>query len=204
MPGHSKGTEQTKHFVCVVTRKRPHRKSKNLGGSCVRSKSPRLCQWNLFCSGSHRSDGILEVLKHDELPLAAYRFIVTLDPADAYLPPVQAALLALFPGGAFQEVKGLGADLEVMYAEGGVNDFVHQLPVRHSWNRLSLRRGLVRDLGLWSWYRAGLTQSLGARRDGAILLLTPAGTPALAWTFRGGIAAKWIGPELIAMQNAGD
>jgi len=47
-----------------------------------------------------------------ELPLAAYRFIVTLDPADAYLPPVQAALLALFPGGAFQEVKGLGADLE--------------------------------------------------------------------------------------------
>jgi phage tail-like protein len=34
------------------------------------------------------------------------------------------------------------------------------------------------------------------------LLLTPAGTPALAWIFRGGIAAKWIGPELNAMQNA--
>jgi phage tail-like protein len=138
-----------------------------------------------------------------ELPLAAYRFIVTLDPADAYLPPVQAVLLTLFPGGAFQEVKGLGADLEVMpYAEGGVNDFVHQLPVRHSWNRLSLRRGLVRDPGLWSWYVAGLSQSLGARRDGAILLLTPAGTPALAWIFRGGIAAKWLGPEFHAMQNA--
>jgi phage tail-like protein len=138
-----------------------------------------------------------------ELPLTAYRFIVTLDPADAYLPPEQAALLALFPGGAFQEVKGLGADLEVLsYAEGGVNDFVHQLPVRHSWNRLSLRRGLVRDPGLWSWYQAGLTQSLGARRDGSILLLTTGGVPALAWHFRGGIAVKWSGPEMGALQNA--
>lgn len=138
-----------------------------------------------------------------EFPLPAYRFIVTLDPADAYLPPPQAALLTLFAGGSFQEVKGLGADLEVMpYAEGGVNDFVHQLPVRHSWTRLSLRRGLVRDPGLYSWYVAGLTQSLGARRDGAVLLLTPRGTPAMAWTFRAGIAVKWTGPELGAMQNA--
>jgi phage tail-like protein len=138
-----------------------------------------------------------------ELPLPAYRFIVTLDPADAYLPPPQAALLTLFAGGSFQEVKGLGADLEVMpYAEGGMNDFVHQLPVRHSWTRLSLRRGLVRDPGLYFWYVAGLTQSLGARRDGAVLLLTPRGTPAMAWTFRAGIAVKWTGPELGAMQNA--
>lgn len=133
----------------------------------------------------------------------SFRFIVTLDPADAYLPPEQAALLLQFVGGAFQEVKGLGADLEVMaYAEGGTNDHVHQLPVRHSWSRLSLRRGLVREPGLWAWYSAGLTQSLGARRDGAILLLSEDGLPAVAWTFRAGIAAKWSGPEFSAMQGA--
>lgn len=138
-----------------------------------------------------------------ELPLPAYRFVVTLDPADAYLPPQQAAMLLFFLGGAFQEVKGLSADLEVMpYAEGGQNDFVHQLPVRHSWGRITLRRGLVRDPGLWFWYQAGLTQSLGARRDGAVLLMTASGTPAMAWTFRGGLAAKWTGPELSATQNA--
>ena len=138
-----------------------------------------------------------------ELPLPVHRFIVTLDPADAYLPPAQAALVSLFASGAFQEVKGLGADLEVLpYAEGGVNDYVHQLPVRHSWTRLSLRRGVVRDPGLWSWYVAGLTQALGARRDGAILLLTPAGNPAMAWTFRAGLAVKWVGPELNAMHSA--
>jgi phage tail-like protein len=139
----------------------------------------------------------------EEYPLTAYRFIVTLGPADAYLPAAQAALVTLFAGGAFQEVKGLGADLEVMpYAEGGTNGYVHQLPVRHSWNRISLRRGLVRDPGLYAWYLAGLAQSLGARRDGTVMLLTPQGTPAMAWAFHGGIAAKWIGPELNAMQNA--
>jgi phage tail-like protein len=136
-------------------------------------------------------------------PLQSFRFIVTLLPGDAYLPPAQAALLPLVAAGDFMEVKGLAADLEITaYPEGGVNDHVHQLPVRHSWGRISLRRGVVRDPGLWSWYVAGLTQSLGARRDGSVILLTPAGTPAMSWTFHAGLAAKWVGPELNAMQNA--
>jgi phage tail-like protein len=136
-------------------------------------------------------------------PLTGFRFIVTLDPGDAYLPPLQAALLMLFPGGAFSEVKGLGGELEVMtHPEGGNNDFVHQLPVRHSWSRLLLTRGVVREPGLWYWYVAGLTQSLGARRDGAIIQMTPGGTPAMAWTFRAGIAAKWSGPEMSGTSNA--
>jgi phage tail-like protein len=138
-----------------------------------------------------------------EDPLCAYRFVVTLDPADAYLPPQQARLVPLVANGAFQEVKGLGVDLEVTaYAEGGVNDFVHQLPVRHSWSRISLRHGLVRDSVLWRWYLAGLTQSLGARRDGMVMLLATDGSPAMVWAFRGGIAVKWQGPELSAMQSA--
>jgi phage tail-like protein len=138
-----------------------------------------------------------------ERPLPAYSFFVTLDPADAYLPFVQVALVPRVAAGAFQEVRGLGADLEVMtYAEGGVNDYVHQLPVRHSWTRISLRGGVVRDSSLFDWYRAGLGHSLGARRDGSIVLVTPAGLPAVAWTFRGGMAVKWSGPDLNAMQNA--
>lgn len=138
-----------------------------------------------------------------DTPLQGFRFIVTLDPGDAYLPPAQAMLLALFPGGAFSEVSGLGGELEVMaHPEGGSNDFVHQLPVRHSWSRIVLKRGVVREPGLWYWYTAGLMQSLGARRDGAIILMTPAGTPAMAWMFKGGLAAKWSGPELSGTGNA--
>jgi phage tail-like protein len=136
-------------------------------------------------------------------PLPGYRFIVTLDKADAYLPPAQAQQVIATAAGEFQEAKGLGADLEVMpYPEGGVNDFVHQLPVRHSWNRLELRCGMCRNPLLWAWYKAGLTQSLGARRDGSVILLTPNGQRAMAWDFRAGIAVKWSGPELNAMQSS--
>jgi phage tail-like protein len=136
-------------------------------------------------------------------PLIAYRFIVTLNPGDAYLPAKQAALIQLYALGGFQEVRGLGADLEVTpYSEGGVNDKVHQLPVRHSWTRITLKRGLTLGRGLWEWYEAGLTQSLGARRDGSIILMSPVGERMASWEFYGGLAAKWTGPEFNAMQNA--
>ncbi|WP_199565680.1 phage tail protein [Spongiactinospora rosea] len=136
-------------------------------------------------------------------PLPKYRFIVTLDPGDAYLPPAQALLLPLVAAGAFQEVTGLGAQLEVVnYAEGGRNDSVRQLPLRHSWNRITLKRGVVRDRLLWSWYQTGLADSLGARRDGAVIVLDASGRPAMAWAFHGGLAAKWSGPDLHAEQNA--
>jgi phage tail-like protein len=138
-----------------------------------------------------------------ENPLPGYRFVITLDPGDAYLPPAQAQLVPLVAAGAFEEVSGLSAELEVVsYPEGGVNGYVHQLPLRHSWGRITLRRGVVRDPGLWSWYEAGLTQSLGARRSGVVLVLTPEGLPAVAWSFKAGLAAKWTGPTLQAEQNA--
>ena len=133
----------------------------------------------------------------------SYRFIVTLDAGAAYLPPAQALLLPLFASGGFQEVTGLGAELEVTaYPEGGLNEFVHQLPVRHSWGRIVLKRGLLVDTALWGWYQAGLSQSLGARRDGTVMLLNPQGVPVVAWNFHGGLAAKWTGPSFDAMRDA--
>lgn len=138
-----------------------------------------------------------------ENPMPGYRFVITLDAGDAYLPPAQAHLVPLVAAGAFNEVSGLSAELEVTaYPEGGVNDHVHQLPVRHSWGRITLRRGVVRDPGLWSWYEAGLSNSLGARRDGVIMLLSESGAPAVAWSFRAGLAARWTGPDLNAGQDA--
>jgi phage tail-like protein len=136
-------------------------------------------------------------------PLVKYRFVVTLDPGDAYLPPAQALLLPLVAAGGFQEVTGLGGTLEVVsYAEGGRNDSVHQLPLRNTWNRITLKRGVVRDRVLWNWYQTGLADSLGARRDGAVILLGADGLPAMAWAFHGGLAAKWSGPDLHGEQNA--
>jgi phage tail-like protein len=138
-----------------------------------------------------------------EDPLPSYRFVVSLDPSDTYLPLAQSSIITLIAAGQFSEVTGLGAQLEVLaHAEGGRNDYVHQLPVRHSYSRIALKRGVVRDPGLFFWYQAGLTQSIGARRDGAIILLTELQVPAIGWIFRGGLAAAWKGPELKATDSA--
>lgn len=130
-------------------------------------------------------------------PLPKFRFLVVLGPAAAHLPPEQAALLPLAALGGFQQVTGLGAQLEVTsYPEGGVNDRVRQFPVRHSWNRIVLHRGVTRGPGLWTWYQAGLSNPLGARRSGAVLLMDAAGLPGAVWAFRNGLASKWTGPDL--------
>lgn len=145
----------------------------------------------------------MSILPPLEDPMPAHRFLVSLDPTDAYLPFAQSAIITLIAAGQFSEVTGLGAQLEVLaHPEGGRNDYVHQLPVRHSYSKLTLSRGVVRDPGLFFWYQAGLSQSIGARRDGAIVLLTPSGLPAVGWIFRGGLASGWKGPELRAADSA--
>lgn len=129
----------------------------------------------------------------------SFRFLVLLDPFDAFVPRELIATAFEQAPGAFQSCSGLSADLEVTsYAEGGRNDYTHQLPVRHSWGRIRLSKGIARDPILFAWYEAGLFGSLGARRDGAITMLTSQGIPSMVWTFSGGLAASWSGPAFDA------
>jgi phage tail-like protein len=134
-------------------------------------------------------------------PIAGFRFVVTLDPADAYVPPARADQLLQLIVGAFSDVTGLNSELEVLaQPEGGINDYVHQLPVRHTWGRITLKRGITTDRSLWDWYQESLDGRLGARRDGAIVLLDGDGNTAVTWEFRAGLAAKWSGPDLTARE----
>ncbi len=132
----------------------------------------------------------------------AYRFLVTLDPFDAFVPrEILVGALERAPF-SFQSCTGLGGELEVTsYPEGGRNDYVHQLPVRHSWGRITLSKGIARDPTLFAWYEAGLYGSLGARRDGAVVMQTPQGIPTMIWTFSGGLAARWSGPGFNAEED---
>ena len=136
-------------------------------------------------------------------PYTSFRFHVSLDVADPYIPGRQAAQVPDVFTAGFHEVTGLSGQLEVMsYPEGGQTSYVHQLPVRHSWSNLTVKRGITENQDLWLWYQAGLHRSLGARRNGTITLLSPSGTPRVAWRFYGGLAVKWDGPALNASQSA--
>lgn len=136
-------------------------------------------------------------------PFPNYRFFVSLDPADAYLAAASTVLPAIVGVGAFSDVTGLNGELEILpLPEGGQNNYVHQLPVRHTWGRITLKKGISLAPGLWDWFAIGLNGSHGARRDGAIIMLSPDGFPVLAWEWMSGLAAKWIGPDMNAREGA--
>ena len=133
-----------------------------------------------------------------DLAAPGFRFVVTLHPGDAYLASSLSLLTTLLPEAAFQSVTGLGGELEVMtYAEGGVNDHVHQLPVRHSWSRITLKRGITISKELHEWVES-VRNGVANRKNGAIVLLDDDRKPVVRWRFVNAFPRKWEGPNLDA------
>ena len=62
--------------------------------------------------------------------------------------------------GYFNEVRGLEIEVDVFeYAEGGNNEFLHQLPGRIRYPRLMLSRGLTTEDNLLHWFWKTRTQA---------------------------------------------
>jgi phage tail-like protein len=132
-------------------------------------------------------------------PLPNYRFEVSLLSPDTYQQPSLVKPLKVVRAGAFSDVTGMSGEMEILaYPEGGQNAFVHQLPGRHTWGRIIFKKGVVLDRILWDWFDKGLSESLGARRDGCVSLRDANGQVAITWWFRAALAAKWTGPDLAA------
>lgn len=103
--------------------------------------------------------------------------------------------------GGFSEVSGLEGTIEVEeYREGGVNGFVHQLPVRTSHANLVLSRGLTSVSTLWNWY---YNTTLGSiqRRNGTLMLLDARQLPVMWWNFRNALPVRWTGPAFSATSD---
>lgn len=106
----------------------------------------------------------------------------------------------------FREVSGLSAEMEPeKYEEGGVNEFVHELPGQYSHSNLVLERGLTRSTKLWDWIEQIRTGTIyassekRARKDVTVTLR--AGYRAEGskrWRFRNAYPVKWEGPDLSA------
>ncbi|MFN8494550.1 MAG: phage tail protein [Caldilineaceae bacterium] len=57
---------------------------------------------------------------------------------------------------AFAGCSGLSARREVTpQQEGGVNDYVHQLPGRVTYSNITLKRGITFSNELWEWFEEG-------------------------------------------------
>jgi phage tail-like protein len=111
-------------------------------------------------------------------PLPGYKFVVVFQGA---------------PAGWFTECSGLTLERGVItQAEGGVNDYEHQLPGPISYSRLTLKRGLADNI-LWDWFQQGLYDGKVERRHITVTLLNPDGSEARHWDLTNAYPLRWVG-----------
>jgi phage tail-like protein len=99
------------------------------------------------------------------------------------------------------EVTGLQIETETeSYEEGGVNDYVHQLPKRTKYQKIILKRGITEIDQMWQWYQ-DVVNGKFERKSGAIILLDAIGEDKWRWNFSAAYPVKWTGPDLKADSN---
>ncbi|NOY65340.1 MAG: phage tail protein [Nitrospirae bacterium] len=99
------------------------------------------------------------------------------------------------------EVTGLQLETETeSYEEGGVNDYVHQLPKRTKYQNITLKRGITDLDEMWRWHQ-DVVSGRFKRKNGSIILMDIAGEDKWRWNFTMAYPVKWTGPELRADSN---
>ena len=103
--------------------------------------------------------------------------------------------------GSFAEVSGLEVEVSVIeYRNGSEDTTVRKLPGLRKFTNITLKRGVIGDLTLWTWIKSVLDGQV-LRADGTITLLDESGQPVMRWKFRRGWPCKWTGPTLNAAKN---
>jgi len=120
-------------------------------------------------------------------PIPAFRFRVEID--------------GIIEAG-FTECKGLGFRWKVMQVkEGGVNSYVHQLPERVEYSKITLKRGVALSTALWEWCRQGMYDGCVVRRNVSIILFDRVGEEIIEvkrWDLQGAYPVNWKGANLKA------
>jgi len=99
----------------------------------------------------------------------------------------------------FTEVTGLQVEVEIQeYREGGLNEYMHKRvgPTRYPSN-LVLKHGITDKRELWKWHQ-DVAHGKVERKNGSIILLSPAGDEVWRWNFEGAYPVRWNGPDLRA------
>lgn len=98
--------------------------------------------------------------------------------------------------GYFIECHGLSVEVEVQeYAEGGNNEFVHQLPGRLVYPKLELKRGLTTEDNLIKWFMK--TRVKAERKELIIDILNRYGEVHRSFTFDQAYPISWSGPSIV-------
>ena len=103
--------------------------------------------------------------------------------------------------GWFTECSSLTIEREIKsYPEGGVNDYVHQLPGRLKRANISLKHGLAGN-ELWDWFQKGAYDGQVERRNVSIILYDAGLTEVNRWDLIDVYPSKWQGSGLNSSKN---
>jgi phage tail-like protein len=95
--------------------------------------------------------------------------------------------------GMFTRCSGLELQVEVLeYAEGGNNEFLHQLPGQIRYPNLVLTRGLTNEDAVFKWFNA--TRSKAELKEVTITFQTHKQQPIRTFTFADAFPVRWSGP----------
>lgn len=94
--------------------------------------------------------------------------------------------------GLFTSCSGLEMKIDVLpYAEGGNNEFVHQLPGQVSYPNLILERGLTNEDAVLQWFNA--TRSQAQLKEVTVTFQTHMQVPIRTFTFADAFPVRWTG-----------
>ena len=97
--------------------------------------------------------------------------------------------------GRFAECSGLSVSYDVTtYAEGGNNEFVHQLRGRVTYPNVTLKRGVTYEDGLLRWFYE--THKPSQRPTLTIALVNSSGTTLRHFALAGALPVRWTGPNV--------
>ena len=99
------------------------------------------------------------------------------------------------------ECTGLQMSTEVFtYAEGGLNEYVHQFPGRTKYSNITLKRGFATSNEIFNWYKEMELQILNGQpfnfRQVTITLhsgILPGNS--MRWILNKAFPVKWVGPS---------
>jgi phage tail-like protein len=103
----------------------------------------------------------------------------------------------------FQTVSGLSVEYDYeSFKEGGENRFEHKLPVRTRYADLTLKRGMLMDSAVISWFLAAFRDREFSPAEMNVILMNEAGDPLRTWNVVGAIPKKWSISDLNANENS--
>jgi phage tail-like protein len=103
--------------------------------------------------------------------------------------------------GSFAEVSGLEVEMPpIEYRNGSEDITVRKSPGLKKFGPVTLKRGVIGDLGLWNWILQGMNGSVN-RTEAAIVLLDEGKNEVMRWNLKRVWPSKWTGPGLNAKNN---